>query len=165
MLLAGRSTNLMKLAARLLFRGGKPVLAADLAWPSYQRILKREASKANASLTWLKVRSEILRHDISAEKIVNMLIDRFLAKKCGGIFVPEVSHDGIRLPVAEIVQAIRQCDRTAFVSLMVLKRSARCRWISPRFPVTSTWVVATNGWEAIFLWGSAFVPIPRRWPT
>ena len=114
-LLAGRSTNLMKLAARLLCRGGKPVLVADLAWPSYQRILKRVACKANASLTWLKVRSEILRQDMSAEKIVNALIDRFLAKKCGGIFVPEVSHDGIRLPVAEIVRAIRQCDPNAFV--------------------------------------------------
>lgn len=114
-LLASRSTNLMKFAARLLFRGGKPVLVADLAWPSYQRILLREARKANTTLGWLKARSEILCQDISAEKIVNKLIDRFLTKKCGGIFIPEVSHDGIRLPVAEIIRAVRQCDRDAFV--------------------------------------------------
>jgi hypothetical protein len=44
----------MKLAAHLLFRGGKPVLVTDLAWPSYQRILKQVASKANARIDWIQ---------------------------------------------------------------------------------------------------------------
>ena len=114
-LLAGRSTNLMKLAARLLFHGGKPVLVTDLAWPSYQRILKREARKANAQIEWLQVRARILRKHLSAEKLVSTIVDRFLAEQCGGVFVPEVSHDGIRLPVAEIVHAIRQHAPNSFV--------------------------------------------------
>jgi aspartate aminotransferase-like enzyme len=114
-LLAGRSTNLMKLAARLLFRYGQSVLVTDLAWPNYQRILKREACKANARLDCLQVRAGILRRAISAEKLVKMIIDRIFAKKCGSVFIPEVSHDGIRLPVAEIVHAIRQCDPNSFV--------------------------------------------------
>ncbi len=114
-LLAGRSTNLMKLAGRLLFRGGQSVLVTDLAWPSYQRILKREARKANARLDCLHVRAGILHRSISAEKLVKMIVDRLLAKKYRGVFFPEVSHDGIRLPVAEIVHAIRQCDPNSFV--------------------------------------------------
>jgi aspartate aminotransferase-like enzyme len=114
-LLAGRSTNLMKLAGRLLFRGGQSVLVTDLAWPSYQRILKREARKAEARLDRLQVRAGVLRRAISAEKLVKMIIDRILAQKAGGVFIPEVSHDGIRLPIAEIVQAIRQAVPNTFV--------------------------------------------------
>ena len=114
-MLAGRSTNLMKLAGRLLFRGGQSVLVTDLAWPSYQRILKREARKADARFVCLQVRAGILRRAISAEKLVRMIVDRIFAKKAGGVFIPEVSHDGIRLPVAEIVQAIRQAVPNTFV--------------------------------------------------
>ena len=114
-LLAGRSTNLMKLAARLLFRGGQPVLVTDLAWPSYQRLLKREACKANVGLDRMQVRAAILRGALSAEKLVKLIVDRFCAKKARGVFIPEISHDGIRLPVAEIVQTIRQSDPNAFV--------------------------------------------------
>ena len=114
-LLAGRSTNLMKLAARLLFRGGLPVLVTDLAWPSYQRILKREACKAHARLDCLEIRAGILRREISSKKLIKMIVGRIFAKKVRGVFIPEVSHDGIRLPVAEIVQAIRQHDRNMFV--------------------------------------------------
>jgi hypothetical protein len=105
----------MKLAGRLLFRGGQSALVTDLAWPSYQRILKREARKADTRLDRLQVRAGILRRAISAEKIVEMIIDRIFAKKAGGVFIPEVSHDGIRLPVAEIVQAIRQSVPNTFV--------------------------------------------------
>ena len=114
-LLAGRSTNLMKLAARLLFRGGLPVLVTDLAWPSYQRILKREACKANAQFDCLEIRAGVLRREISTKKFIKMIVDRIFAKKVGGIFIPEVSHEGIRLPVGEIIQAIRQHDRNTFV--------------------------------------------------
>ena len=48
-LLAGRSTNLMKLAARLLFCGGKRILLTDLTWPSYEKILQREARNLSLS--------------------------------------------------------------------------------------------------------------------
>src|SRR5262249_61064228 len=45
-LIAGRSTNLMKLAAKVLFQAGRRVLVTDLTWPSYLKILKREARKS-----------------------------------------------------------------------------------------------------------------------
>ena len=65
-LLAGRSTNLMKLAASLLFQGGKRLLVTDLTWPSYKTILKHEARKANGRIQSLRVRAAILRGEISS---------------------------------------------------------------------------------------------------
>jgi Aminotransferase class-V len=114
-LLAGRSTNLLKLAARRLFHGGKSVLVADLVWPSYRRVLKRVARGTNGRIHLLPIRTRILRREISTERMVNIVVDRFLTGKCSGIFLPEVSHDGIRLPVNEITRAIRQHAPTSFV--------------------------------------------------
>ena len=56
-LLAGRSANLAKLAARLLFRNGGTVLHTDLTWPSYTEILRRTARKAKGRIECLRVRA------------------------------------------------------------------------------------------------------------
>ena len=50
--------SLMKLAARLLFRGGNRILTTDLTWPSYAKILERERTRANGSIECLRVRAE-----------------------------------------------------------------------------------------------------------
>ncbi len=46
LLLASRSTVLMRLGLRLLFRFCGSVLTTDLAWPAYADILKREAVRS-----------------------------------------------------------------------------------------------------------------------
>ena len=56
----------MKLAARLLFRGGKRILLTDLTWPSYEKILQREARKGSGQIECLPVRT--LRREISGTK-------------------------------------------------------------------------------------------------
>ena len=115
MLLAGRSTNLMALAGRLLFRVGRPVLVPDIAWPSYRRILKRNAKRANAHVKLFRIRDAILHCEVSASELTNQIVEHVVAAKCGGVFLPEISHDGIRLPIAAIVRAIRQAAPSVFV--------------------------------------------------
>ncbi len=114
-LLAGRSTNLMKLAAKLLFQGGKRVLVTDLTWPSYERILKREARKANGRIQSLRVRAAILRGEISGAKLIDRMLKRVIATKCDGVVLPAISHDGIRLPIEEIIQAVRNSVPSSFL--------------------------------------------------
>jgi aspartate aminotransferase-like enzyme len=114
-LLAGRSTNLMKLAANVLFRGGKRVLVTDLTWPSYEKILKREARMANGRIQSLRIRAAIVRGEISGTNLIDRMLKRIVATKCDGVFLPAISHDGIRLPIEEIVQAIREFSPSSFI--------------------------------------------------
>ena len=113
--LAGRSTNLMKLAARFLFRGGRRILTTDLTWPSYAKILKRERTRANGRIDRLTVRAGILGREISTANLLDLVVKRFVATKCAGVFLPAVSHDGIRLPIADLIQALRKRDQSAFI--------------------------------------------------
>jgi hypothetical protein len=114
-LIAERSANLMKLAAKLLFQSGKRVLVTDLTWPSYLKLLEREARKSTGVINRVRVRGAILRGEVSGADLVDMIIRACAAGKCKGVFIPEVSHDGIRLPTTEIIAALRQRDPALFV--------------------------------------------------
>lgn len=116
-IVAGRTANLMKLTAKLLFQAGQRILITDLTWPSYQRILEREARKSVGEINRVHVRDAILRGTVSGAELVDMIVRRCRDEKCDGVFIPEVSHDGIRLPVAGIVTALRQYDPTLFVAV------------------------------------------------
>ena len=107
-LVAGRSSSLMRLAGNLHFRSGKRVLVTDLAWPSYRKILEREARKSAGEIHCVHVRDSVLRGAVAVAELVDKIVRAVCDKKCNGVFIPEISHDGIRLPVAEIVAALRQ---------------------------------------------------------
>lgn len=114
-LIAGRSANLMKVVAKSLCRGRKRVLITDLTWPSYQKILEREARKAVGEIERVQVRGAILRGAIAGSELVELIARTFVASKCDGVFVPEITHDGIRLPIAEIVAALRLIAPASFI--------------------------------------------------
>src|SRR5262249_20807840 len=116
-LVAGRSANLMKLGAKLLFERGKRVLVTDLTWPSYWRILEREARKSAGEIHRVHVRKRILRGAITGTELVDAVARTVDTQGCDGIFIPEIGHDGIRLPIAETVAALRQRNPTLFVAV------------------------------------------------
>lgn len=107
-LLASRSSNLMKIAARMLVHGGRTTLITDLTWPSYQQILRRAARQWSGRINRLSIRAGILSGNLSASEIVDLVARRVQRMGCQGVFLPAISHDGIRLPIAEICQAIRR---------------------------------------------------------
>jgi aspartate aminotransferase-like enzyme len=115
-LIAGRSTSLMKLAAKLLFRSSKRVLVTNLTWPSYRTILEREARKSAGKIHRVRIRDAILRGAVSGAELVDLIVRTCRAENCDGIFIPEVSHDGIRLPIAEIVAALRH-ELASFIAV------------------------------------------------
>lgn len=116
-LLASRSANLAKLAARLLFRNGGSVLVTDLIWPSYADILQRIARKAKGQIEYLRIRARILRREISPQQLIETMMDRFLSRRCTGLMFPHVSHDGICLPANEIVREFRQAAGNSFIAV------------------------------------------------
>ena len=60
-LLANRSAELVRLAARTMFRQCERVLVTDLTWPSYARILERECRRLRRRIATVPIRQAIFR--------------------------------------------------------------------------------------------------------
>ena len=110
-LLANRSALLMKLAARLMFRRCRNVLAPDLAWTGYEKWLRRERRRTDKRITLLPLRRGLLKDQMNATELVNLFREAFVRFGCDGLFLPAVDHWGIRLPVAKKLW-INLCDDT-----------------------------------------------------
>lgn len=115
LLLANRSAQLMKFAARLLFHPCESVLVTDLGWPTYHSVLEAERARSHRRVTNVAIREAILREHASIEQIINLICEEFSRNQCDGLFITEVSHDGIRLPVEQIVRVIRSRSQLRFV--------------------------------------------------
>lgn len=102
-LLAGRSTALMKFAARLLFHPCRNVLTTDLDWPPYAAILAAEAERAGRTVTRVAVRDAALSGRLSADELIYLVCDRFARAGCDGLYLTAVSNLGVRTPVDRLV--------------------------------------------------------------
>ncbi len=105
-LLANRSAQLMKFAGRWLFHRCDNVLIVDAGWPAYRQILEREGQRADGRVSVAAVRDSILFQQVTSNEIVTVVESAFTTKKCDGLFLPAVTHDGIRLPIASIVKKL-----------------------------------------------------------
>ncbi len=114
-LLANRSAQLMKLAAELLTRYCRNVLITDLTWPSYGNILRLRQRASGLALTRVCVRQQILRDRMGPEELISLLVARYVERRCDGLFLPAVDNLGVRLPIHDIVRAIRQHAPVRFV--------------------------------------------------
>ena len=116
-LLANRSSELMRLTARLMFAECKTVLTTDLSWPNYQRILQTEARRVGARLLNLKLRHSILIDKMSAKEVVTRVESAVAQFRCHGLFVPIVDNLGIQLPVRDIAVRLRQSEAIRFLAV------------------------------------------------
>lgn len=105
-LLANRSAQLMKFAARWLFRPCENVLVIDATWPAYHEILEGERRRAGRRINTVAIYDFILFQQATADEVVAMVESAFTTKKCDGLFLPAVTHDGIRLPITRIVKKL-----------------------------------------------------------
>ncbi len=105
-LLAGRTANLMRLAARLLFRSCRRVLTTDLEWPGYLGTLENERARLNRSLIQVPLRAMILADRCSPQDAVRFILRTFGVEGCDGLFLSAVTYQGFRLPVRDIASAV-----------------------------------------------------------
>jgi selenocysteine lyase/cysteine desulfurase len=113
-LLANRSAQLMKLAARILFHPCENVLTTDLDWPGYRELLVAECRRANRTLTIVPIRAMILQNKLSEGELAERLRKEFELNKCDGLFLTAVSNDGLRLPIRQLVESLESRGRTLF---------------------------------------------------
>lgn len=114
-ILANRSSQLMKLAANLLFAFSRHVLVTDLAWPPYLDALTRERQRTRKQLTIARIRRTAFNPHNGNAELVETLANTFARSNCDGLFLPAVDHLGIRLPVNDIIRAIRERSALRFV--------------------------------------------------
>ena len=115
LLVANRSAELMAFAARRLFERCQNVLLTDLTWPSYGEILSRHAKQSEKQLTTVPLRASIQYGQMTLAEVVRHLSSAFVTHHCDGLFLPAVDNCGIRLPLRELVTALRRQSELRFV--------------------------------------------------
>ena len=114
-LVAHRSVQLMKLAARALSSSCRNVLVTDLGWPGYHDILTREAGRTGCGVTPVALRTEVLSGRVGEAELIDRVCAAFGRERCDGLFLSAVSNWGVRVPVERIVRRVEQAHRVWLV--------------------------------------------------
>lgn len=114
-LTANRTSNLMRLAARCLFRICERVLTTDLEWPGYLTILEHERLRAKGIIIQVPLRAMLLPDRCSPQDLVQFVIREYVMNGCDGLFLSAVTYQGIKLPVHDIVQAVGNAPRPPLI--------------------------------------------------
>lgn len=113
-LLASRTSQLMRLAARLLFRRARRVLLTDLEWPAYRAILEEERLRRGGELLCVPIKAAVL-DGISREELAKKLLARFRERQCDGLFMSSVTFEGFALPYREVAKGLSLTGDRPFV--------------------------------------------------
>ncbi|MDC0935210.1 aminotransferase class V-fold PLP-dependent enzyme [Pirellulales bacterium] len=104
-LLTSRPRALMELASHLLFRKAETVLVSDVGWPSYHEILHSTASRLGRQVAEVPLR-EMIHSGVDTSAVSDAVAAAVRESGADSLFLPAISHDGIQLPIYEIVRAI-----------------------------------------------------------
>ncbi len=115
LLLAARSSELMKLAAILLLQSCRNILITDFGWPPYHRILEAECQRTQRRVTTALLADDVLQARINAEEVVDRVRREYFQQACDGLFLTAVSNTGARLPVEQIARAVNSNCRFVVV--------------------------------------------------
>lgn len=105
----------MKLAARVLSKTCRGIFTTDFSWPAYQNILQHEAKRTGNRVHVAQHRRSVLRERMQPGELVASIVLEYVEHNCDGLFLPAVDNLGIRLPINEIVTAVRRQARLRFV--------------------------------------------------
>ena len=114
-LVANRSAQLVRLAARVLCRRCENILLTDMEWPAYEKALAAECQQAKRILTTVPMRDAILRDKIGLDEAIDRLVDHYQQYDCDGLFLSAVTYQGVQLPVRRLVEALGRRDKPRFV--------------------------------------------------
>ncbi len=114
-MLANRTAQLVKLAARRICENTRRILVADLMWPSYRRILEFERAAHRVGISTVSIRRGVRNGTLTTDAIVDQFAMDYDHMGCDSLFIPAVSHDGIRLPVDSICRRLTNIRPLRFV--------------------------------------------------
>ncbi|WP_145210915.1 hypothetical protein [Planctomycetes bacterium TBK1r] len=128
-LLANRSAQLVRLAARLMFRKCRNVLTTDLNWPSWQNIVCDEAVRCGQRLTNSQITPLVFSDQASADDVNERLAQAFTENGCDGVFLPAVTNLGVRLDTSSLLAKLKANGGLRFA--MIDSAQSFCHIASP----------------------------------
>jgi hypothetical protein len=114
-LVANRSAQLVRLAARLLCQRCENILVTDMEWPAYVQALAVECQRRGRVLTTVPMRDAILWDKISQDEAIDQLLNNYRQHNCDGVFLSAVTYQGVQLPVRQFVQSLQPREKPRFV--------------------------------------------------
>ncbi|NLX97810.1 MAG: aminotransferase class V-fold PLP-dependent enzyme [Rhodopirellula sp.] len=117
LLVANRSAQLVRLAARVLCSRCENVMVTDMEWPAYMNALTVECQRKGRLLTTVPIREAILRDRIEQVEVIDRLLGYYRRHDCDGLFLSAVTFQGVQLPVRQLVQTLGDRDKPRFVVL------------------------------------------------
>jgi hypothetical protein len=115
LLVANRSAQLVRLAARLLCLRCENVLVTDMEWPAYLQILFGECRRRGCLVTVAPLRQSVFRDAISQEELIARLAACYRRQNCDGLLLSAVTCQGLRLPIQGLVEALGDRDKPRLV--------------------------------------------------
>lgn len=112
--LANRSSQLVRIAARLMFRTCRNVLTTDLNWPHWQAIVEDEAARSGQAVTKVALTESVFGQHVSAAELTTRVQATFFDHGCDGVFLPALSNLGVRLPVSNMISYLRSSGELRF---------------------------------------------------
>lgn len=114
-LVASRSAQLVRLAARVLCDRCENILITDMEWPAYMKALAAECQRKGRRFTTVPMREAILRDRIAQDEAIDRLADHYRRHDCDGLFLSAVTYQGVRLPIRQFVQTLGEPEKPRFV--------------------------------------------------
>lgn len=112
---ASRTTALMQSAIRFVATHCRSILTTDSLWPPYYALLNSQCSSFGTPPEVTHIRDEVLSGTISRAEVIRRIAQTFAAGRHDALVVSSVSHEGVRLPLARLVSAIRAVNPSALV--------------------------------------------------
>lgn len=114
-LVAGRSAQVVRMAARLLCDRCENILVTDMEWPAYMKALAAESQRRGRRITTVPMREPILRDRIAQDEAIDRLADHYRRHDCDGLFLSAVSYQGVQLPIRQFVETLGDREKPRFV--------------------------------------------------
>ena len=142
--LASRSAQLVRVAARSLFRKCRNVLTSDLNWPHWQAIVAEEAARGGQQVTVASVRDALFDDYLTAPEVTRLLTDTFITNECDAVFLPAVSNLGIRLPMHDLLTELKRTSQLRFA--LVDAAQCFCHLPEPTTPLADVTITGCHKW-------------------
>jgi hypothetical protein len=114
-LVAARSTQLVRLATRVLCLRSHNILTTDMVWPGYLKILQSECRRLGRRLIHVPIRHALFDQHAGKQDLIEQLTAYYRQYDCNGLFLSAVTYEGVRLPVSHVVQALGKTHKPRFV--------------------------------------------------
>lgn len=143
--LANRSAQLVRFAARLMFRKCRNVLTTDLNWPSWQQVVCEEALRCGQQITEAQLTQVVFSHRATAKEVNDRLVGQFCDSDCDGIFLPAVTNLGVHLDTSDLLRELKATGRLRFA--MIDAAQSFCHIANPApLPVADFTIAGCHKW-------------------